>query len=227
MNFLARPFQLLVLAALAAPAPALAERYRVDLIVFADRSAPANESTLALQQPSTVKALEPYDTPQLRAAGIELLPDESFGLAEAWNRLRNSKNHQPLLRLAWLQKDPPAERGASLRLHWGNPLAPVARAGSAAVYPVDGTVALLAGRFLHLDAEFVYTQELSGELRSFRLRERRRLRRDELHHLDSPRLGVLVRAQRAEAKPETKAAPETQAAPKPAPQKPAAKPPRG
>ena len=199
----------LVLLALFAPASAMAERYRVDLIVFIDRSAPAGESTQPLQLPDVARALEPYETTPLRAAGIEILPDEQFGLTEQWNRLRNSKNHQPILRVAWLQKDPPAERGASLRLHWGNPFTDVSQLGSRMVYPVDGSVVLLAGRYLHLDAEMIHTQsDASGGLRSFRLKERRRLRRDELHHLDSPRLGLLVRAQRAEdpgSKPAAKA----------------------
>jgi hypothetical protein len=184
------------------PQAAMAERYRVDLILFADRSAAAGESSLALMLPEAVKTLEPWETAPLRAAGIELLPDDSFGLMAEWNHLRNSKNHQPLIRLAWIQKDPPAERGVALRLRHGNPLTAMTAGGSTEVYPVDGWVALLAGRFLHLDANFVYTAALdNGELRSFRLRERRRLKRDELNHLDSPRLGVLVRAQRADQKP--------------------------
>jgi len=202
----------LTLLALAVPFAAHAERYRVDLIVFADRSTPAVESTQPLLLPDVAKSLEPFETTPLRNAGIELLPDASFGLVEEWNRLRNSRNHQPLLRLAWLQKEPPAERGASLRLHWGNAFTEVAQLSAQRVYPVDGTVTLLASRYLHLDAELVYTQaDPSGELRSFRLKERRRLKRDELHHLDSPRLGILVRAQRADVKEAKPAAPKAPA----------------
>lgn len=211
-----RPF-LLALALATAPSTALAERYRVDAIVFIDRSAPANESTLALQLPTLTKAHEPYETSALRAAGIELLPDEQFGLTDAWNHLRNSKNHQPILRLAWLQTDPPAERAASIRLHWGNPFTAVSQLKSTLVYPVDGSLTLLAGRYLHLDAELIYTQELNGELRSFRLKERRRLRRDELHHVDSPRLGIVARATRAEPRGAAQAPPKPAA--KPAPKK--------
>jgi hypothetical protein len=189
---------LLVLAALA-PSAALAERYRVDVIVFADRSMPANESTQPMLQPEDTRTLEPWEVAPLRNAGIEILEDELFGLMEAWNRLRNSKNHEPLIRLAWIQKDPPAERGIAIRLKHGKPLTGMTATSSAEYYPVDGWVALLAGRYLHLDASFVHTQALEdGELRSFRLRERRRLKRDELNHLDSPRIGLLVRAQRAD-----------------------------
>lgn len=197
------PFALLAAALLAAtlPATALAERYRVDLILFADRSAAAGESSQPLLLPEAGKTLEPWEAAPLRAAGIEILPDESFGLTEEWNRLRNSRNHEPLVRIAWIQKDPPAERTVALRLRHGTPVTGMTATGSTEVYPVDGWVALLAGRYLHLDANFVQTQALeAGDLRSFRLRERRRLKRDELNHLDSPRLGVLVRAQRADQK---------------------------
>lgn len=191
----------LVLLALLAPGAASAERYRVDLIVFIDRSGPAGESTQPLLVPDVAKSLEPYETTPLRNAGIEILPDEVFGMTEEWQRLKNSRNHQPILRVAWLQQDPPAERGVTLRLHWGNAFTEVSGLSAQRVYPVDGTVALLAGRYLHLDAELVYTQaDDSGGMRSFRLDERRRLKRDELHHLDSPRLGILVKATRADAK---------------------------
>jgi hypothetical protein len=203
----AQPILRLAAALLAAtlPATAMAERYRVDLIVFADRSAAAGESSQTLLQPEPGKTLEPWETAPLRNAGIEILPDEAFGLTEQWNRLRNSRNHTPLIRLAWLQKDPPKERTIALRLKHGTPVTGMTANGSTEVYPIDGWVALLAGSYLHLDASFVHTQALpEGELRSFRLRERRRLKRGELNHLDSPRIGLLVRAQRA---PETGPAP--------------------
>ena len=208
------------LAAALAPAPALAERYRVDLILFADRVAAAGESSQPLLQPEPTRTHEPWEVVPLRNAGIEVLEDELFGLMSEWNRLRNSKNHEPLVRIAWIQKDPPAERGVALRLRHGKPLVGTTPTGAVEVYPVDGWVALLAGRYLHLDASFVQTQaQETGELRSFRLRERRRLKRDELNHLDSPRLGVLVRAQRADPKPVVPPKPPAQ---KPPAQKPAA-----
>ncbi len=187
---------------LAAAGTAQAGRYRVDLILFADKTGVADESPLALQVPNVKGALEPYDATALRAAGIEMLPEEQFGLGEAWAHLRNSRNHQPLLRLSWLQKDPPADRGIALHLHYGTALTSNTDAGSTAVYPVDGTVALLAGRFLHVDADLVSTQVTgSGNLVSYRLREKRRVKRDELHHLDGAKLGVLVQVTRVDVAP--------------------------
>ncbi|MGH8482605.1 MAG: CsiV family protein [Nevskiaceae bacterium] len=198
MTIPSRLARALLLAAML-PSTALAERYRVDVIVFADRSAASGESSQPAQSPDAARTFEPWEVVPLRNAGIEILEDELFGLMDAWKRLGNSRNHEPLVRIAWIQKDPPAERGVALRLRHGKPLVGMTATGSAEFYPVDGWVALLAGRFLHLDASFVHTQALEdGELRSFRLRERRRLRREELHHLDSPRIGLIVRAQRAD-----------------------------
>lgn len=192
----------LALLAALLPSAALAERYRVDLIVFADRSAEPGESPLPVTKPDAARAFETWEVVPLRNAGIEVLEDELFGLTSEWNRLENSKNHEPLLRLAWIQKDPPAERGVAIHLQYGQPLVGLSATGSTEFYPVDGWVALLAGRYLHLDTSFVTTEVAgNGELRSYRLHERRRLRRDELHHLDSPRLGLIVRAQRADPKP--------------------------
>jgi hypothetical protein len=190
------------LAVLLAPATALAERYRVDLILFADRAVASSEGSQPVLLPETVRSYEPWEVAPLRNAGIEILEDELFGLMNEWNRLRNSRNHEPLIRIAWFQKDPPAERGIALRLKHGKPMTSLTPGGSVEVYPVDGWVALLAGRYLHLDMNFVQTQAAEdGALRSYRLRERRRMKRDELNHLDSPRLGVLVRTQRADPKP--------------------------
>lgn len=196
------PLRALLLLAAVLPSPALAERYRVDVIVFADRSVASGETSLPALRPDAARAFEPWEVVPLRNAGIEILDDELFGLMESWNRLRNSRNHEPLVRLAWIQKDPPTERGVAIRLRHGKPMAGMTATGSSEFYPVDGWVALLAGRYLHLDASFVETQAREdGELRSMRLRERRRLRRDEIHHLDSPRLGLIVRAQRADPAP--------------------------
>ncbi|MGQ0586489.1 MAG: CsiV family protein [Gammaproteobacteria bacterium] len=207
------------------PRAALAERYRVDLILFADRSAEPGETPQPAVAPDTARTFEPWEVMPLRNAGIEVLEDELFGLMDVWKRLDNSASHEPLVRIAWIQADPPAERGVAIRLKQGTPMASVTAAGSSEIYPVDGWAALMAGRYLHLDTSFVQTDALEdGTLGSYRLRERRRLRRDELNHLDSPRLGIVVRVQKADATavvvPKPKPAPRQPAPKQPAPKKP-------
>jgi hypothetical protein len=176
--------------------PAQAENWRVDLIVFVDSYA-SGESGSA-PQPPAAGAIDLQDSAALAAAGIRILPDAEFGLQEQWNRLRNARRFQPLIRVAWTQTDPPAERGPRIALRHGEPLAisdPLTY-DSYLLSPVEGSVALLLGRYLHIDADLHYTTTVGGSYSQHALRERRRMRRDELHHLDSSRLGVLARVSR-------------------------------
>lgn len=180
------------------PLPAAAETYRVDLIVFLDL-APAGESGGRALAPDLRGALEPGSAGTLKASGIEVLPDEQFGLVEQWQRLRNSKRFRPVARLAWLQADPPGERGPSLRIKSGASITATDVDGisASALSEIDGSVALLLGRYLHVDADLIYTQAGADGARSWRLDERRRMKRDEVHHLDSPKLGILAKVSKA------------------------------
>lgn len=179
--------------------PARADTYRVDLIVFLDKYASA-EAGAAPQAPAADAAIALQNGAALAAAGIRVLPDAEFGLSEQWNRLRNAARFQPLIRIAWTQKDPPSERGPALQLRYGQALT-VTDPQTYTSYltaPVDGSVALRLSRYLHIDVDLRYMQAVDGGYRQYSLRERRRMRRNELHHLDSPKLGVLARVNRVE-----------------------------
>jgi len=168
-------------------------RYRVDLILFLDKQ---GAETPASAQPLPEPLIEPDDAAALAAAGIERLPDSGFALNAELQKLRRSKRYQPLTTLSWVQKNPPAERGAALHLRWGAPLS----AQGLNLATVDGSVALLMGRYLHLDVDLAYNAvRADGSLGSVALRERRRMKRDELHYLDSPKLGVLAKVSKVKA----------------------------
>jgi hypothetical protein len=186
----------LLLATVAAPAQA--ETYRVDLIVFLDKSG-GGESGRRVVAPELGGAIDPASTGALAAAGITLLPEADFALTSEWQHLRNAKRYQPLLKLAWTQKDPPQERGPALRVRYGQSfeVGSTDGIGAVAVSPVEGRIALLVGHYLHLDTDLVYTMPTGGGFASYRLRENRKMKRDELHYLDSPRLGVLARVTKA------------------------------
>lgn len=171
---------------IAAPAPNA--RFRVDLILFLDKN--GSETPVAALPLHVEQLLELDDAPALASAGIERLPDSGFGLAGELQKLRLSKRYQPLTTLSWIQKNPPAERGPALHLRWGAPLS----AGGVSLSTVDGSVALLLGRYLHLDVDLSYNAlRADGSIGSIALHERRRTKRDELHYLDSPKLGVLAK----------------------------------
>ena len=186
---------LFLLLMFAIPGAASADIYRVDLIVFLDKSASAEQGR-APMQPDTGKAIEITNLAALKLAGIEILPDEQFALTDQWQRLKTAKRYQPLIRLGWLQKKPPSDRSVILRLKWGEGFSSSNGEGLGAslLLPVDGSIALLLGNYLNLDLDLVYNQKnADGTASSWHLREKRRMKRDELHHLDSPKLGALAR----------------------------------
>jgi hypothetical protein len=199
----------LIAALLLLPATAFAERYRVDLIVFLDRGGYSTEAPRAYRLPDLSRALE-LNSPALTRAGIQLLDEASFGLNTEWQKLRTSRRYQPLIKLAWLQSDPPTDRTFPLHIRGGIPLPipqqapmpprPTTNVPTLAPMSLDGTIALRLSRYLYLDADLAYTQPAAdGNLSSYRLKEVRRLRRDELHYMDSPRLGIVTRVQKAPA----------------------------
>ncbi|MFA5939198.1 MAG: CsiV family protein [Sinimarinibacterium sp.] len=178
--------------------PALAETYRVDLIVFLDRYASGESGHAPVAPAENAIALD--DSAALTAAGITLLPDAEFGLQQQWTQLRNAARFQPLIRLAWTQKDPPSDRGPALKLRQGQ-LLDVFDPLTASAYtlaPVDGSVALLLNRYLQVDADLRYTVPSGDGFVQYELRERRRMRRDELHHLDSAKLGIVAKVSRVD-----------------------------
>ncbi len=173
--------------------PARAETWRVDLIVFRFLGG-IDEQGRMPQAPSLMNAIDLDDAGALSAAGITVLPDAEFGLNDEWSKLKASPQFKPIVRVAWTQNDPPVENGPRLHLLAGAKLVLKNEQGlgEREFQEVDGTVALHLGRFLHLDAAMVFTAQ--GEPpQSWMLSESRKMRSDELHHLDSPRLGLLAR----------------------------------
>lgn len=186
----------LLLIACAWTSTVRAQTWRVDLIVFRFLG-PADEAgipSLAKTTTPAADAIELDDTARLAASGVTLLPEAEFGLGPEWASLRSSREFRPMLKLAWMQKDPPTERGPRLRIQAGAKLSlsDPATLSAAEISEIEGSISLLQSRYLHLDTDLVFT-EPGDAPQSWRLEERRRMRSDELHHLDSPRVGVLVK----------------------------------
>lgn len=188
--------RLLLLLTCLLPLPALADTWRVDLLVFRYLR-PVDEQGLTPAPPNLRDAIELDDTAALSRAGITLLPESEFALADHWTQLRRSAQFRPLIRLAWTQNDPPSANGPRLRLKGGEELVVADESGMGArqFNEIDGSVALHLGRFLHLDTDMVYTAP-GADATSWTLSESRRMRSEELHHLDSPRLAAIVRVVR-------------------------------
>jgi hypothetical protein len=181
---------------LGGPALAQSPQYRMDVIVFLDRHA-STEGGQPLPGRRQAPGLSLDDDFALAAARINLLPEDDFALTQQWNRLNNAQRYQPLVRLSWLQTNPPEKNGPRLHVEDGAVIT-YGEDGSTPVLALSGSIGLEMGRFLHIDADLHYVSSESGAPRIYPMRERRRVKRGELHYLDSPRLGLLARVVRVD-----------------------------
>lgn len=193
MNLL-RPLRLAALALLPLCATlAQADSYQVDVLVFVNGNGDG-ELPRPLTVPDLARAVLPDDSAALNSLGLRVLPEGTGSLEALWQRIVSGKRYTPLTRVSWVQSNPPESRGPAIRLVAGSTI----DTPSGPVRALDGTVALHAGHYLHLDTDLVLTQRgADGAPVSWRLDENRKLRRDELHYLDSARLGLIVKVGKA------------------------------
>ncbi|MEQ8861092.1 MAG: CsiV family protein [Pseudomonadales bacterium] len=144
----------------------------------------------------------------LEEASYRWLAPETFTLNSEANRLERRGGYRVLLHGRWLQPVPARDAPEPLLFRVGP------RFGDA--HALEGTFDVTVGRYLHFHARIYYTEPLLGRTPIDRpqsedpaavpparlafdpagvmqLSESRRLRSDELHYLDHPKLGVLVR----------------------------------
>ncbi|MFW6094240.1 MAG: CsiV family protein [Pseudomonadota bacterium] len=151
---------------------------------------------------------------RLRADAYRWLDEDTFTLDAEARRLERAGGYRILHHGRWLQPVPPRESPQPLLVQAGR------RYGDA--FALEGTVGVTRGRYLHFRADLVYREPLLGldpidrplpppgapapppaPLRAvdlegdadayMQLGGSRRLRDGELHYLDHPKLGVLVR----------------------------------
>lgn len=155
-------------------------------------------------------------------------PDGTLTLDEAYARLERSPRYRPILRMAWRQRVGGLRNPVPVRVQGGEELgrlgsdeietalpASSIRRGvsntpdSRAIREVDGTVALVRGRFLHLQLDLVFREPGSSlvtrgvapaygnagpyaRFPTWHIAERREIRPGELQYFDHRRFGVIA-----------------------------------
>ena len=184
-----------VLAAIAPPAVLAQDKppqhYQVEVVIFLQpEGISAERPPLPAMPPADDLLLdaddERQDDPADAPPGESLLPpgfapsrtDRSL---DAVARALSRRGYDVLWHQAWVQ--PPAQRQ-------GTDLALLAALGQGPAAPsLAGSVSLSAGRFLHLGVALEW--QVDGALAA-QMDQRRRIRRDEEHYFDHPRLGAIA-----------------------------------
>jgi hypothetical protein len=123
----------------------------------------------------------------LREQSLHWLPARSHTLAQEVARLERRGGYEVLFHQRWIEVLPPRRAPRPILIQAG------ATPGGAA--RLEGWLQVTSGRYLHFDAELWYQDDAddAGTDRYMVLRESRRMRNGELHYLDHPKLGILVR----------------------------------
>lgn len=180
----------------AAMLPAHAASYRVDVIVFEDVTAAAADGEAPVPQRLELQgALDRNDSARLAARGIEILPESSFGLAGELRSIRNSKRFEPLLSLAWIQRDPPASGGPLLRLRsdTSHPVTDPLSGQMADIATVDGWLRLDVSNLIRMHVDLQFAPPTAQPPVGLRLQQSQQLKKGELYHFDGGAVGLLVR----------------------------------
>ncbi|HEY5809901.1 MAG TPA: CsiV family protein [Povalibacter sp.] len=124
------------------------------------------------------------------ATATETFPELAAGkmkLGTLADTLRRSRNYQPLAHFGWTQPGFPRTEAHYMSID----------SQGAAGSGLSGRVALSRGRYLHLTLDLVLEPAGSGE--HYVLRQTRRMRSNERHYIDHPKLGVIALVTPSEA----------------------------
>lgn len=148
-------------------------RYQIELLAF-ERPGEQTEEQWpmdpGLPDPSLAagRLSEPLSGP------VTLLPPEQASLQAAAYALRTNQM-PPLLHLVWQQ---PVESREQAKGWWLEE------------ERIGGLIKVSLGRYLHLDLDLLLTDPETGAV--YRIIDHRRMRSEQLNHLDHPKLGILV-----------------------------------
>ena len=187
---------LLAISCIGATTSAFAQNrwYSIEVLVFENTSeagSTAESWSENVDEPRTGFALSPRGGGRVgvltagssEASSIAAVPRSQLAYVNLVKRLAQSGRYRHLVHIGWRQ--PGLEKSEAL---------PVRIAGSSSAAPdasgVRGTIRVYTSGALQLETDLVYNRSDSAR---FALRESRVMRSGELHYLDHPLFGVLVR----------------------------------
>ncbi|MBX2824929.1 MAG: peptidoglycan binding protein CsiV [Gammaproteobacteria bacterium] len=192
------------------PAQVFAKDYMIEVVVLQNRRGGGSTGAPALYLPRIKNAFG-LSGEKAQAAGFQLV-DTDLALLEEAEKIDASGSYRLLHHFAWRQPGLDETQAQAIRVNVGKGFKLhipqdfkqyeyfIPATASAAVdgssreltsTVVSGTLKVRLGRFLHLDAVLAYTDTERGV--TYRMNHSRKMRSRELHYIDNPRFGLLVR----------------------------------
>ena len=185
-----------------------ARDYQIEVVLF--ENVEGRELTAGgLYYPTMGRSLR-LGTEEAVAAGFVPL-EQNLSLTDNARSIAGSRRYRLIRHLAWRQPGLEEKAAIPIRISLGEtvPLflpdtigdhekfipasanASATRERKVNTSTINGLITVHLGRFLHMDAQLVYTDTETQQ--SFRLSQSRKMRSRELHYIDNPRFGILTR----------------------------------
>lgn len=166
------------------------QSYDVEVVIFRNLASNASaedwsqESGLIQSSPAAddEESAEPaiVDPPTTALETFPALPAGRMKLTAIADSLKRSRGYQPLAHFGWTQPGFPRTEAHYMSIDG------LVTAGSG----LSGRVALSRGRYLHLTLDL--TLQPAGGAERYVLRQTRRMRSNERHYIDHPKMGVIA-----------------------------------
>ena len=177
--------------------------YAIDFVVFEDNEARYAGSEL---WPDSTQALDTTSKRNTRTKGIRSIKTADYDLLDnEVKRLLNSSRYKVLARKSWLQPGLDKLKAVDVEI------SPDAQSGSTG--NISGSIKIVLERYLHIYTDLVYRKPLQvpatttgfnpgayQQDAAYPVREHRRMRSKELHYIDHPLVGMLVKIVPVETK---------------------------
>lgn len=187
--------------------------YDVEVIIFKQNSQEYRESEV---WPKDISLPDMANTRQLASShsrtSFKMLKGSELKLKGEAARIKAAPELEMLLHLGWRQPGLSQNKAISVPIYDGMLEGKRYRKAGTDAFPhrLEGTLKLVLSRYLHINTDLLYREPLtagaqsteSGEslndaltpqYRLFQMQQSRRMRSNELHYLDHPVLGMVVR----------------------------------
>lgn len=160
---------LLIITLLCISANASEQLYKIELVIFSQ-----NQLNSEVFEQTTSKINWPRRVYNL--SSLKKVASENMSLHGIYTKLRRGQNYKPLMHVAWYQSAAKNSMSGAVKIKNIQ--------GS-----INGFFRVQRGHLVYMIADIEY----SPESEIYRINEKRRFKLNEIHYLDHPKFGILVR----------------------------------
>ncbi len=160
---------LIILAVLCLNVSASEQLYKIELVIF-------SQTMLNTEEFEQTQSKISWPNRVFNLSSLKNLNSENMNLSGIVKKLKRSQSYRPLMHVGWYQKAAKNSMSDAVKI-------------SNSEGTINGFLRVQRGHLVYMIADIEYTPESVV----YRINEKRRFKLNEIHYLDHPEFGILVR----------------------------------